>query len=189
LIAAVTWSIATILTKRIPLPASKPMSAAAQMLTGGVQLFIVAAISGEIRGFHFDSVSTAAWFSLIYLIFAGSIAGFTAYIWLLHYESPTKVGTYAYVNPVVAVALGYFLGGETVGLRTSLGTLLVLVSVITITTTPVKRKPETETRPADVGEVAQIISSKTVTPKLGAVQPSEGASTRLLRIPGLYLMH
>src|SRR5213592_2603099 len=86
LIAAVTWSIATILTKRIPLPASKPMSAAAQMLTGGVQLFIVAAISGEIRGFHFDSVSTAAWFSLIYLIFAGSIAGFTAYIWLLHYE-------------------------------------------------------------------------------------------------------
>ncbi len=154
LIAAVTWSIATILTKRIPLPASKPMSAAAQMLTGGVQLFIVAAISGEIRGFHFDSVSTAAWFSLIYLIFAGSIAGFTAYIWLLHYESPTKVGTYAYVNPVVAVALGYFLGGETVGLRTLLGTLLVLVSVITITTTPVKRKPETETRPVEVGEVA-----------------------------------
>src|SRR2546430_3733541 len=154
LIAALTWSIATILTKRIPLPASKPMSAAAQMLTGGVQLFIVAAISGEIRGFHFDSVSTAAWFSLIYLIFAGSIAGFTAYIWLLHYESPTKVGTYAYVNPVVAVALGHFLGGENVGLRTLLGTLLVLVSVITITTTPVKRKPETETRPVEVGEVA-----------------------------------
>src|SRR6266566_2833204 len=146
--------LATILTKRIPLPASKPMSAAAQMLTGGVQLFIVAAISGEMRGFHFDSVSTAAWFSLIYLIFAGSIAGFTAYIWLLHYESPTKVGTYAYVNPVVAVALGHFLGGETVGTRTLLGTLLVLVSVITITTTPVKRKPETETRPVEVGEVA-----------------------------------
>jgi hypothetical protein len=58
LIAAVTWSIATILTTRIPLPASKPMSAAAQMLTGGIQLFIVAAISGEMRGFHFDSVST-----------------------------------------------------------------------------------------------------------------------------------
>jgi drug/metabolite transporter (DMT)-like permease len=154
LIAAVTWSIATILTKRIPLPASKPMSAAAQMLTGGVQLFIVAAISGEMRGFHFDSVSTAAWFSLIYLIFAGSIAGFTAYIWLLHYESPTKVGTYAYVNPVVAVALGYFLGGETVGARTLLGTLLVLLSVITITTTPVKRKPEAETSPVEVGEVA-----------------------------------
>src|SRR5947208_10285049 len=144
-IASVTWSIATILTKRIPLPASKPMSAAAQMLTGGVQLFIVAAISGEMRGFHFDSVSTAAWLSLIYLIFAGSIAGFTAYIWLLHYESPTKVGTYAYVNPVVAVALGHFLGGQTERPRTLLGSPVVLVSVIELKPTPGKRKPETET--------------------------------------------
>jgi drug/metabolite transporter (DMT)-like permease len=130
------------------------MSAAVQMLTGGVQLFIVAAISGEIRGFHFDSVSTAAWFSLIYLIFAGSIAGFTAYIWLLHYESPTKVGTYAYVNPVVAVALGHFLGGEGVGARTLLGTLLVLVSVITITTTPRKRKIEAPAKHLEAEELA-----------------------------------
>jgi drug/metabolite transporter (DMT)-like permease len=65
--------------------------------------------------------------------------GFTAYVWLLHHESPTKVGTYAYVNPVVAVAVGYFLGGETVGPRTLLGTALVLVSVIVITTTPAKK--------------------------------------------------
>jgi drug/metabolite transporter (DMT)-like permease len=154
LIAAVTWSIATILTKRIPLPASKPMSAAAQMLTGGVQLFVVSAISGEMRGFHFDSVSTAAWFSLIYLIFAGSIAGFTAYIWLLHYESPTKVGTYAYVNPVVAVALGHFLGGESVGARTLLGTLLVLVSVITITTIPSTRRMEAQAKHVEVEKLA-----------------------------------
>ena len=83
-----------------------------------------------------QAVSWNAWFALLYLIIAGSIVGFTAYVWLLHYESPTKVGTYAYVNPVVAVILGYFLGGEAVGLRTLLGTLLVLVSVITITTTP-----------------------------------------------------
>ena len=60
--------------------------------------------------------------------------GFTAYVWLIHHQSPTKVGTYAYVNPVVAVTIGYFLGGETVGPRTILGTLLVLVSVIVITT-------------------------------------------------------
>ena len=66
---------------------------------------------------------------------AGSIVAFTAYIWLIHHESPTKVGTYAYVNPVVAVLVGYFLGGESVGPRTLLGTLLVLVSVVVITTT------------------------------------------------------
>jgi len=112
------------------------MSAAAQMLTGGVQLFVLAALTGELTGFQVQTVSWTAWFALAYLIIAGSIVGFTAYIWLLHYESPTKVGTYAYVNPVVAVIFGYFFGGEAIGPRTFLGTLLILVSVITITTTP-----------------------------------------------------
>jgi drug/metabolite transporter (DMT)-like permease len=134
LFASATWSIATILTRRVPLPESKAMSAAAQMLTGGALLFVLAAVTGEFRGFKPQAVSGNAWFALVYLIIAGSIIGFTAYVWLLHYESPTKVGTYAYVNPVVAVALGYFFGGEAVGPRTLLGTLLVLVSVVTITT-------------------------------------------------------
>src|SRR6266478_1707621 len=112
------------------------MSAATQMLTGGALLFVLTALTGEFAGFRVQAISGRAWFALVYLIIAGSIVGFTAYVWLLHYESPTKVGTYAYVNPVVAVALGYFIGGETVGPRTFLGTLLVLVSVVTITTTP-----------------------------------------------------
>ncbi len=139
LIAAVSWSVAAAFNSKLPLPKSKPMSAAAQMLAGGVQLTILAALTGEFRGFHVQAVSFAAWFSLVYLTVAGSIIGFTAYVWLLHYESPTKVGTYAYVNPVVAVIVGYFLGGEKVGPRTTLGTLLILVSVIVIATTP-KRK-------------------------------------------------
>ena len=83
-------------------------------------------------------ISNRAWFSLVYLIVAGSIIGFTAYVWLIHHESPTKVGTYAYVNPVVAVLLGYFLADESLGLRTILGTLFVLISVVLITTTPKK---------------------------------------------------
>jgi len=113
------------------------------MLAGGILLALAAAIFGEFRGFHIQAVSHGAWFALAYLIVAGSIVGFTSYVWLIHYQSPTKVGTYAYVNPVVAVIVGYFLGGETVGLRTLLGTLLVLVSVIVITTT---RAP----KPADL---------------------------------------
>jgi drug/metabolite transporter (DMT)-like permease len=149
LVAAVTWSIATIFTRRLPLPASKPMSAATQMLTGGALLFVLTAVTGEFAGFRVQAVSGRAWFALVYLIIAGSIIGYTAYVWLLHYESPTKVGTYAYVNPVVAVCLGYFVGGEAVGPRTLLGTLLVLVSVITITTTtkaaPAAPEPATET--------------------------------------------
>jgi drug/metabolite transporter (DMT)-like permease len=113
------------------------------MIAGGIQLFILAAVAGEFKGFRVQAVSWNAWFALTYLILAGSIIGFTAYVWLLHYESPTKVGTYAYVNPVVAVALGYFVGGEAVGPRTLVGAVLVLISVITITTTPRKSRSET----------------------------------------------
>jgi drug/metabolite transporter (DMT)-like permease len=137
-IASISWSIASALSRKLPLPTSKAMSAGAQMLAGGIMLALVAAIFGEWHGFRLQTVSTGVWFALAYLIVAGSIVGFTAYVWLLHHESPTKVGTYAYVNPVVAVIVGYFLGGETVGPRTLLGTLLVLVSVIVITTTRAK---------------------------------------------------
>jgi drug/metabolite transporter (DMT)-like permease len=138
LVAALAWSVAAILTRRFDLPASKPMSAAAQMLAGGTQLFVLAAVAGEFSRFHAQAVSLKAWLALLYLIVAGSIIAFTAYVWLLHHESPTKVGTYAYVNPVVAVAFGYFFGDESVGPRTLVGTLLVLAGVITITTTPKK---------------------------------------------------
>jgi len=144
-IAAISWSLASALTRKLPLPASKVMSSAIQMLMGGVLLSITAALFGEFRGFHVSSVSRGVWYGLAYLIVAGSIIGFTAYVWLIHHESPTKVGTYAYVNPVVAVIVGYFLGGETVGPRTLLGTLLVLVSVVVITTTRIK-KPTAEPR-------------------------------------------
>ena len=109
------------------------------MLAGGVLLALTAAALGELSNFRPWTVSRQAWLALLYLIIAGSIVAFTAYVWLIHHESPTKVGTYAYVNPVVAVMLGYFLGGETLGLRTILGTLFVLVSVLVITTTRVKK--------------------------------------------------
>lgn len=141
-VAAISWSVGSALTRKLSLPASKPMSSAAQMLCGGLLLTFAAAALGEFRGFHVRAVSGEAWIALAYLVFAGSIVAFTAYIWLIHHESPTKVGTYAYVNPVVAVAIGYFFGGEAVGPRTLLGTLLVLVSVIVITTAP-SRKMDT----------------------------------------------
>lgn len=134
IVSAVSWSAASVLSKRLPLPSSKVMSAAAQMLVGGLMLCAVAAAAGEERGFVLGSVSARAWIALAYLIVAGSIVGFTAYTWLIHHESPTKVGTYAYVNPVVAVLLGHFLGGEVLAMRTVLGTALVLLGVIVITT-------------------------------------------------------
>ena len=132
--AAVSWSIASIFTRKVPLPESKVMSSGAQMLVGGVMLTLLALGLGEFRNFHPATVSVGVWLALLYLIVAGSIIGFTAYLWLIHHESPTKVGTYAYVNPLVAVVLGYFWGGEALGMRTVLGTACILASVLIITT-------------------------------------------------------
>jgi drug/metabolite transporter (DMT)-like permease len=149
IIASMSWSIASALTRKLPLPTSKVMSSAAQLLAGGILLALTAAVLGELQKFHPSTVSRGAWLSLLYLIVAGSIVAFTAYVWLIHHESPTKVGTYAYVNPVVAVLIGYFLAGEGLGLRTILGTLSVLISVLVITTAPV-RKPITTLQAKDM---------------------------------------
>jgi len=139
LIASMSWSVSAPLTRKLPLPPSKTMSAGIQMLAGGFLLSVCAAVFREFHGFHPAQVTRAAWIALAYLIIAGSIIAYTAYLWLLHHESITKVGTYAYVNPVVAVLLGYFFAGEPLGMRTILGSLFVLTSVVVITTTPARR--------------------------------------------------
>ena len=144
IIAAISWSISSSLSRKLPLPSSKVMSSGAQMFAGGVLLALAAAALGEFRHFDPTTVSIRAWFALLYLIVAGSIVAFTAYVWLIHHESPTKVGTYAYVNPVVAVLVGFFLGGEALGPRTILGTAFVLISVVVITTTPARHRPKVD---------------------------------------------
>jgi drug/metabolite transporter (DMT)-like permease len=139
IVAAMSWSVSSAMTRKLTLPPSKVMSSGAQMLAGGILLTLTSAALGEFRNFHPSAVSRGAWLALLYLIVAGSIVAFTAYVWLIHHESPTRVGTYAYVNPVVAVLIGYFLGGEALGLRTLLGTAFVLIGVVVITTTPARR--------------------------------------------------
>jgi len=133
LFASFSWSLGSVLSRTMPLPASKAMSSGAQMLAGGVWLLLAALVLGETRGFDPRAVSPAAWFALLYLVVAGSIAAFTAYVWLIHHQSPTRVGTYAYVNPVIAVLLGHFAAGEALGVRTVLGTGCILASVLLIT--------------------------------------------------------
>lgn len=135
IVASISWSLSSALTRKLPLPASKVMNSGAQMLAGGILLALTSAALGEFRNFHPLAVSREAWLCLFYLIVAGPVIAFTAYVWLIHHQAPTKVGTYAYVNPVVAVLVGYFLGGEELGLRTIVGTAMVLISVLVITTT------------------------------------------------------
>ncbi len=145
--AAMGWSVGAVLTKKLPLPASKVMSSGSQMLAGGLLLALTALALGEHHGFSPAAVSSRAWLSLAYLVIPGSIIAYTVFLWLIQHETPTRVGTYAYVNPVVAVLLGYFAGGEPLGLRTLLGTMLVLVSVVLITVRSTG-KPATRLRAA-----------------------------------------
>ena len=141
LIAAIGWSVASALMRKLPLPSSKAMSSAIQMLAGGLLLAVVTVALGEFQRFQPSHVSAPAWFSLLYLIVPGSIAGFTAYVWLLQHHSPTKVGTHAYVNPLVAVVIGYFFADETLGFRTLAGAGFILISVVMITTIPRATRP------------------------------------------------
>jgi drug/metabolite transporter (DMT)-like permease len=155
IVGAISWSVASALSRKLPLPPSKAMSSGAQMLAGGILLAVTAWALGEFRGFHPAAVSRGAWLALLYLVVFGSIVGFTAYVWLIHHESITKVGTYAYVNPVVAVFVGYFAAGEALGARILLGTLFVLISVVTITTASAKKTaaaPATKPAAADALE-------------------------------------
>jgi drug/metabolite transporter (DMT)-like permease len=102
------------------------------MLAGGVLLAMTAAALGEFRSFHPAAVSLHAWVALLYLIVAGSVVAFTAYVWLIHHESPTKVGTYAYVNPLVAVALGVLLAGERVSMVELLAMPVIAAGVLLV---------------------------------------------------------
>ena len=132
IVASLSWSVGAALMRKLPLPPSKVMSSAAQMLAGGGLLALAAVALGEFRDFRPWTVTPGAWLALLYLIVAGSVIAFTAFVWLVHHVSLTKVGTYAYVNPVVAVLLGYALAGEALSLRTILGTFCVLISVVLI---------------------------------------------------------
>jgi drug/metabolite transporter (DMT)-like permease len=140
LVAAFAWSVAAALSKRLPLPGDQAVSSGAQMLVGGALLVVTAGLLGEFDGFRIAAVSRDAWLALAYLVVPGSIVAYTAYVWLLHHVAPTRVGTYAYVNPVVALGVGAAFGGETLGPRTLLGAALVLVSVVVLTTAPLGRR-------------------------------------------------
>ena len=143
LVAQIGWALSSVLARKLPQHSSDFMGSGAQMLAGGVLLLLASAALGEFRGFHPGAISARAWLALAYLVVAGSIVAFTAYVWLIRHESPTKVGTFAYVNPVVAVLVGYFLGGEALDVRTVTGALCVLLSVAVIAT--MKAKPRETT--------------------------------------------
>jgi drug/metabolite transporter (DMT)-like permease len=130
LTGCVAWSSGTVLSRAIPLPASRPVTSGATMMLGGAALLILSAAIGELH--PLPHISTRGYLAVLYLITAGSLIGFTAYVWLLGHMSATRVTSYAYINPLVAVALGSTLAHEPINLRMLLGAAIVLVSVFLI---------------------------------------------------------
>jgi drug/metabolite transporter (DMT)-like permease len=130
LAGATAWSLGSVLNRSLDLPVSRPLTAGAAMLLGGGMLLTLSAAFGELS--PAPHVSIRAGLALLYLIVCGSLLGFTAFVWLLARMPATRVASHAYVNPVVAVALGYFVGGEIITTGTLVGTALVLASVVLI---------------------------------------------------------
>jgi len=132
LIAPVLWSLGSIYAGGADMPKSTLMSTGMQMLAGSVSLFIVSVATGELNGFSLGEVSTRSWWGLIYLITFGSLIGFVSYGWLLHNAPVSLMSTYAYVNPVVAVFLGWLFAGEALNARIAVASVIIIGAVIFI---------------------------------------------------------
>jgi drug/metabolite transporter (DMT)-like permease len=136
--AGIAWSVGAVLTRSMPRPKSLPLTAGAQMMLGGAVLLALSQATGEVHGA--PHVSLKAGLALAYLIIGGSLLGFTAYVWLLARMPATRVASHAYVNPLVAVALGYFIAGEAFTVHMMLASALVVASVFLILTAPVDER-------------------------------------------------
>jgi drug/metabolite transporter (DMT)-like permease len=133
LLGSLSWSAATVFGKRVSVPPVPPLASAIQLFGGGISLMIVSAIAGELGRVQPADFSLRAVLAVWYLIIFGSIIAFSAYSWLLRVASPTKISTYAYVNPIVAMFLGWAVAGEEMSLRVLLAAGVVLAGVALIT--------------------------------------------------------
>ncbi len=134
LVSSFIWSAGSLYSRIAKHAASPFLTAAQQMLCGGLLLLLAGIVTGEVRHFHPGSISILSLASFIYLVLIGAVVGYTAYIWLLRHCDPAKVATYAYVNPIVAVLLGAAFAGETVTLRVLIAAALIIGSVAIVIT-------------------------------------------------------
>lgn len=139
LTACLLWASGSIYSKSAELPKSTLMSTGAQMLMGSIGLFIVAGLTGEFSGWDAAAISSRSIYGLLYLIFIGSLIGFVSYGWLLQNAPISLVATYAYVNPIVAVLLGNWIGNESLEPRIWLATVVIIGSVMFINS---RNKPQ-----------------------------------------------
>lgn len=136
LAAPLTWAIGSLYATRGPLPKRLLVATGMEMLCGGVLLLIAGLLAGELPGLHLDRISVTSALSLAYLVLFGSLIAFSAYVWLLSKVPTQAVATYAYVNPLVAVLLGWAFLGEQISGQTLLAAALIIIAVVLILSRP-----------------------------------------------------
>ena len=134
ILGSLSWAIGSFWSRDAQLPESGLLTTGMEMIGGGVLLLVVGTLAGEFSRLDIHGISNASAFGLLYLITFGSMLGFTSYIWLLDKVSPARLGTYAYVNPIVAVLLGWAIAGERLSIRTGVAAAIVICAVALITT-------------------------------------------------------
>jgi drug/metabolite transporter (DMT)-like permease len=140
--ASLSWAIGSVFSKRAGLPKSAILATGMEMLSGGVLLLVVSVLLREPMHFDLASVSARSIGGFIYLTTIGSLVAFTAFVWLLSHQPPARVATYAYVNPIVAVFLGWALAGEALSPRTAIAAALIIGAVVIITTAQSSSLPQ-----------------------------------------------
>lgn len=133
-LAACSWAYGSLRSRHLPVADSPQVVAGMQMMAGGALLLAAGVGSGELAAIDFTNVSPKSWLSFLYLVFVGSLVGFTAYSWLLRNAPPSRVATYAFVNPVVAVVLGWAFAGEPLTPRTLVAAAVIIAGVVVIIT-------------------------------------------------------
>jgi drug/metabolite transporter (DMT)-like permease len=148
-LAALSWAGGSLYSRYAPLPDRQQMGTALEMLVGGVLLVIAGSATGEWARFDLTAITTRSWLAFTYLIVFGSLIAFSAYLWLLKASTPAKAATSAYVNPVIALFLGWALAGEPLGPRVLVAAVIVLGAVVIVTSYRPRPQPVTQARTAD----------------------------------------
>ena len=156
LLASLSWATGSILSRRLQLPRHPLLGTAMQSLAGGALLILVGLLSGQGMALHLSAVSLRSALALGYLVVFGSLLGFSAYTWLLRAAPPARVATYAYVNPVVAMLLGWALAGERLTLRTLVAAAVIVVAVVLVISARQQPTPHREADLVAVAEKSQI---------------------------------
>ncbi|MBZ0288637.1 MAG: drug/metabolite exporter YedA [Anaerolineae bacterium] len=143
MLATFCWANGSLYSRTAPLPASSLQSTSMEMLVGGGLLFVAGTVTGEWSRLDLSSISLNSWLAFAYLVVFGSIIAYSAYVWLLGVVPPARAATYAYVNPVVAVFLGWALANEPLTGRTLLAAAVIIGAVVIINTYRDKHQPST----------------------------------------------